>query len=65
MPDIDIDFCYERRQGVIDYVTDKYGKDEVVQIVTLEPGARAVIRVLEEPWTYLFTGGCSRKDDSN
>lgn len=34
MPDIDIDFCYERRQEVIDYVVRKYGKDRVVQIVT-------------------------------
>ena len=35
MPDIDVDFCYERRQEVIDYVVRKYGKDRVVQIVTL------------------------------
>jgi DNA polymerase-3 subunit alpha len=35
MPDIDIDFCYERRQEVIDYVVDKYGKDKVAQIITL------------------------------
>ena len=34
MPDIDIDFCFERRQEVIDYVVSKYGKDRVVQIVT-------------------------------
>ena len=34
MPDIDIDFCFERRQEVIDYVVRKYGKDRVVQIVT-------------------------------
>ena len=45
MPDIDIDFCYERRQEVIDYVTSKYGKDKVVQIVTFGTmAARAVIR---------------------
>ena len=45
MPDIDIDFCYERRQEVIDYVTDKYGKDKVVQIVTFGTmAARGVIR---------------------
>ena len=45
MPDIDIDFCYERRQEVIDYVTDKYGKDKVVQIVTFGTmAAEAVIR---------------------
>ena len=35
MPDFDIDFCYERRQEVIDYVTRKYGADHVAQIVTL------------------------------
>ena len=34
MPDIDIDFCYERRQEVIDYVGRKYGSEKVVQIVT-------------------------------
>ena len=45
MPDIDIDFCYERRQEVIDYVTDKYGKDKVVQIITFGTmAARAAIR---------------------
>ncbi len=45
MPDIDIDFCPERRQEVIDYVTQKYGKDHVVQIVTFGTlQARAVLR---------------------
>lgn len=45
MPDIDIDFCYERRQEVIDYVTNKYGKDKVAQIVTFGTmAAKAVIR---------------------
>ncbi len=45
MPDIDIDFCYERRQEVIDYVRDKYGSDKVVQIVTFGTmAARGVIR---------------------
>ncbi|WP_029502210.1 DNA polymerase III subunit alpha [Lachnoclostridium phytofermentans] len=45
MPDIDIDFCFERRQEVIDYVVSKYGKDRVVQIVTFGTmAARAVIR---------------------
>lgn len=45
MPDIDIDFCYERRQEVIDYVIEKYGKDRVVQIVTFGTlAARGVIR---------------------
>ena len=45
MPDIDVDFCFERRQEVIDYVVEKYGKDRVVQIVTFGTmAARAVIR---------------------
>lgn len=45
MPDIDIDFCYERRQEVIDYVVQKYGKDRVAQIITFGTmAARAAIR---------------------
>ena len=45
MPDIDVDFCFERRQEVIDYVVEKYGKDRVVQIVTFGTmAARGVIR---------------------
>ena len=45
MPDIDIDFCFERRQEVIDYVTKKYGKDNVAQIITFGTmQARAAIR---------------------
>ncbi len=45
MPDIDVDFCYERRQEVIDYVVRKYGKEKVVQIVTFGTmAARMVIR---------------------
>ena len=45
MPDIDIDFCVERRQEVIDYVSEKYGRDRVVQIVTFGTmAARGVIR---------------------
>ena len=45
MPDIDVDFCYERRQEVIDYVCRKYGKDHVAQIVTFGTlAARNVIR---------------------
>ena len=55
MPDIDVDFCYERRQEVIDYVYDKYGKDKVVQIVTFGTMAarmavRDVGRVLNIPY---------------
>ncbi|MFZ5973978.1 MAG: DNA polymerase III subunit alpha [Bacillota bacterium] len=45
MPDIDIDFCYERRQEVIDYVVEKYGEDHVAQIITFGTmAARAAIR---------------------
>lgn len=45
MPDIDIDFCYKRRQEVIDYVVKKYGKEQVSQIVTFGTlAARNVIR---------------------
>lgn len=45
MPDIDIDFCYERRAEVLEYVTKKYGKDNVAQIITFGTMlARAVIR---------------------
>lgn len=45
LPDIDIDFCYERRQEVIDYVTKKYGQENVAQIITFGTmQARAVIR---------------------
>ncbi len=45
MPDIDMDFCYERRQEVIDYVVKKYGKERVAQIITFGTmAARAAIR---------------------
>lgn len=45
MPDIDVDFCYERRQEVIDYVVEKYGSDHVAQIVTFGTmAARAAVR---------------------
>ena len=45
MPDIDIDFCYERREEVIDYVTKKYGEQRVAQIITFGTmAARAAIR---------------------
>ncbi|MCX7661823.1 MAG: DNA polymerase III subunit alpha, partial [Candidatus Omnitrophica bacterium] len=45
LPDIDIDFCYERRQEVIDYVTSKYGRENVAQIITFGTmQARAVVR---------------------
>src|SRR5699024_2915252 len=45
MPDIDVDFCYERREEVIDYVVEKYGEDRVAQIVTFGTmAARGAIR---------------------
>lgn len=58
MPDIDIDFCYERRQEVIDYVGRKYGADRVVQIVTFGTlAARGVIRdvgrVMDLPYAFV------------
>jgi len=58
MPDIDIDFCFERRQEVIDYVVDKYGKDRVVQIVTFGTlAARGVLRdvgrVMDLPYAFV------------
>jgi len=58
MPDIDIDFCYERRPEVIEYVVKKYGEDHVVQIVTFGTlAARGVIRdvgrVLDLPYNYV------------
>lgn len=60
MPDIDIDFCFERRQEVIDYVGEKYGKDRVVQIVTFGTMAarnvlRDVGRVLAMPYSQVDT----------
>ncbi len=57
MPDIDIDFCYERRQEVIDYVSQKYGADKVVQIITFGTMAakgviRDVGRALDLPYNF-------------
>ncbi len=58
MPDIDVDFCYERRQEVIDYVVKKYGKECVTQIVTFGTlAARGVIRdvgrVMDMPYSFV------------
>ncbi|MBQ4537088.1 MAG: DNA polymerase III subunit alpha [Lachnospiraceae bacterium] len=58
MPDIDIDFCFERRQEVIDYVGEKYGADKVVQIVTFGTlAAKGVIRdvgrVMDLPYAFV------------
>ena len=56
MPDFDIDFCYERRQEVIDYVIRRYGQDRVAQIVTFgtmaaKAAVRDVARVLDMPYS--------------
>ena len=58
MPDIDVDFCYERRQEVIDYVVRKYGKERVAQIVTFGTlAARGVLRdvgrVMDLPYAFV------------
>ena len=58
MPDIDVDFCFERRQEVIDHVNRKYGKDRVVQIVTFGTMAakgviRDVGRVMDLPYAFV------------
>ena len=63
MPDIDVDFCFERRQEVIDYVVEKYGKDCVTQIITFGTmAARGVIRdvgrVMDLP--YAFVDGIAK-----
>ena len=57
MPDIDVDFCPEGRQKVIDYVSEKYGADKVVQIITFGTMAakgviRDVARVMDLPVSY-------------
>ena len=65
MPDIDIDFCYERRGEVIDYVIEKYGQDHVCQIITFGTMAargaiRDVGRVMNVPIAtcLLYTSRC-------
>ena len=60
MPDIDVDFEFERRQEVIDYVTRKYGKDRVIQIITFGTMAakgviRDVGRVMDLPYSFCDT----------
>lgn len=55
LPDIDIDFCYERRQEIINYVTDKYGKKNVAQIITFGTmAARAVIRDVARVMSFSY-----------
>ncbi len=70
MPDIDIDFCYERRGEVIDYVVEKYGKDCVTQIVTFGTlAARGVIRdvgrVMDLPYNFCDTIAKNIPNESN
>ncbi len=63
MPDIDIDFCFERRQEVIDYVVEKYGVDRVVQIATFGTmAARGVIRDVGrvQDLPYAFVDGIAK-----
>jgi len=58
MPDIDIDFCYERRSEVIDYVVKKYGEDRVSQIITFGTlGARQVVRDVARALNYAYSFG--------
>ncbi|MBR4767753.1 MAG: DNA polymerase III subunit alpha, partial [Lachnospiraceae bacterium] len=57
MPDIDVDFCYERRQEVIDYVVEKYGAECVTQIITFgtlqaKGVIRDVARVMDLPYAF-------------
>lgn len=67
MPDFDVDFCYERRQEVIDYVVRKYGADHVAQIITFgtmaaKGSVRDVGRALGCPirrWTRLQSSSLS------
>ena len=55
MPDIDVDFCYERRQEVIDYVARRYGADHVSQIITFGTmAARAVVRDVGRAMGYPY-----------
>jgi len=55
MPDLDIDFCYERRQEVIDYVARRYGEDHVAQIITFGTmAARAVVRDVGRAMGYTY-----------
>lgn len=58
MPDIDTDFCYEKRQQVIDYIINRYGKDKVAQIITFgtlqaRAAVRDVGRALDMPYSVV------------
>ncbi len=56
MPDIDSDFCYERRQEVIDYTVEKYGKKNVSQIITFGTMApRVCIRDVGRAMNYSYS----------
>lgn len=70
MPDIDVDFCIRRRAEVIDYVSKKYGKDNVCQIssfITMKPkmAVKDVARVLDVPFAYSNTLTKLIPDESN
>lgn len=67
MPDFDVDFCYEKRQQVIDYVIRKYGVDHVAQIITFGTmAARGAIRdVGRGAGNLLSRSGCGRKKNTD
>ena len=65
MPDIDVDFCFERRPEVIDYVTRKYGKDRVVQIVTFGIVPQYISKIKDEyRWIITVRGKSSGEPDN-
>ena len=69
MPDIDVDFCQDRRDEVIKYVTEKYGQDHVTQIITygtmLAKGViRDVGRVLDIPYAEVRQGRQARAEQA-
>ena len=66
MPDFDVDFCYEHRQDVIDYVSKKYGHDHVSQIITFGTmSARMVIRDVARVLDFaIFRGRYTCKNDT-
>jgi DNA polymerase-3 subunit alpha len=62
MPDIDVDFCMDRRLEVLDYVSDKYGKWNVAQIITFgSMKARAVVRDVGRVLSIPYRGGPDRQ----
>jgi len=65
MPDIDVDFCMNRRGEVIEYVTRKYGREQVAQIITFNTmAARPRSRIADAPWICLWRCGSHCQADS-